>query len=198
MTTEGTAIDRDEATAGLGDGKPIEQGIRVGEALLPEMDEMIAAGRIRETTQDGAEYRTFEPVERELSQAESDAAILEAFAQAQRTIPATTPGDRLRAIADGSEMPGDDEALLVRLAELLDQDRCLAKLAQEPLYHSEPLFTLRGRDALAADCVRKWAARAEGRKVAPEKVADARRIADAMDAWPVKHLPGEPLPALQG
>jgi hypothetical protein len=53
----------------------------------------------------------------------------------------------------------------------------------------EPCFTIRGQDALGADTVRNWADRAERAGVRPELVAEARRIADAMDAWPTHKVP---------
>lgn len=74
--------------------------------------------------------------------------------------------------------------LFDEMASLLASNSCLANL--EP---AEPFFVLVAHDQLAAECVRKWAARAEGRKVRPEKVSGARAIADAMDAWPTHRLP---------
>lgn len=51
----------------------------------------------------------------------------------------------------------------------------------------EPVFTLRAQDRFAANTVRIWA----GWVLAdnPDMAAEARRIADAMDAWPVHKVP---------
>lgn len=65
---------------------------------------------------------------------------------------------------------------------------CLGKAADD-----EPLFILRGQDALAADLVRTWAAKVEANCTMTEhltgKVREARELADAMEAWPNKRLP---------
>lgn len=53
----------------------------------------------------------------------------------------------------------------------------------------EPVFLLRGQDALAAKHVRDWAEHAELRGASPEIVKAARDQADRMDAWPKKKLP---------
>ena len=47
----------------------------------------------------------------------------------------------------------------------------------------EPMFTLLGRDANAGVLVRLWADIREQRGEDPEKVAEARACADAMDAY---------------
>ena len=49
----------------------------------------------------------------------------------------------------------------------------------------EPMFTLLARDPSASAFVRAWAAKHGGEK--PEKAAEARGIADAMDAWRKEH-----------
>jgi hypothetical protein len=49
----------------------------------------------------------------------------------------------------------------------------------------EPMFTLLARDPTAPAFVRAWAAKHGGEK--PEKAAEARGIADAMEAWRKEH-----------
>jgi len=53
----------------------------------------------------------------------------------------------------------------------------------------EPIFCLVGRDRYAALVVRIWADIAEASGVDPEKVADARRCADALHTWGPKTEP---------
>lgn len=55
---------------------------------------------------------------------------------------------------------------------------CLGKA-----FDDEPLFILRGNDKLAPDMVRSWAAWADVHRCPSEKVAEARRLATAMEAW---------------
>lgn len=49
----------------------------------------------------------------------------------------------------------------------------------------EPVFVLRAQDMLAPELVREWVFRARINGVPEEKVAEARRIADAMEDWQV-------------
>jgi hypothetical protein len=56
----------------------------------------------------------------------------------------------------------------------------------------EPVFLLRAQDRAAANTVRAWAALVEALGGPPEVVANARRQADLMDAWPVKKVPDSP------
>lgn len=65
-----------------------------------------------------------------------------------------------------------------------DDDKCLAKV--QP---GEPIFVLRGQDLLAPLLVREWASLAELRGCAPEKVAEARECAAAMERWPTRKYP---------
>lgn len=51
----------------------------------------------------------------------------------------------------------------------------------------EPVFTLRAQDQYAAYAVRTWAGAVLAHN--PEMAEEARRIADAMDAWPTKKIP---------
>lgn len=61
---------------------------------------------------------------------------------------------------------------------------CLAKLKP-----GEPYFVLRGQDTLAPDLVREWASFAAADGCPQEKLDDANRIADAMEAWPHRKAP---------
>lgn len=53
----------------------------------------------------------------------------------------------------------------------------------------EPIFVLRAQDKLAANVVRFWCDRAQAAGVNKEKVAEARAIADLMEAWPNRKKP---------
>lgn len=61
---------------------------------------------------------------------------------------------------------------------------CLTKLAP-----NEPYFVLRAQDRLAPEHVEAWAIEAELNSCPAGKVADARRIADAMRRWPKRKIP---------
>lgn len=52
----------------------------------------------------------------------------------------------------------------------------------------EPVFLLRAKDPLAAQTVRLWAAMAQ-LEHGGEKVAEARHLADEMDAWNQHNIP---------
>lgn len=54
----------------------------------------------------------------------------------------------------------------------------------------EPVFTLLARDPMAPQLIRLWAAQRWSEHEDPSVVADARRIADAMEEWRKKHRPG--------
>lgn len=160
------------------------------------MDDEVTAGRVRETTQPGDAFRTFAPAGRELSQAETEAALRDAFEQAQRTIGQHDPSDLLRAIANGYSDPNNP--ILWRLAEMMELDPCLAKLALKPPGDTEPIFTLRGRDKLAPIAVRHWAALASqhgtitnaGKPTGlAEKLQSAHAIAVRMDCYPGRRMP---------
>ena len=64
-----------------------------------------------------------------------------------------------------------------------------SKLGTKQITITEPAFTLRGQDPFAARLVKEWADLAQSAGVDPLKVADARRIADEMAAWPGKKIP---------
>lgn len=55
---------------------------------------------------------------------------------------------------------------------------CLGKAAD-----GEPIFILRGQDALAADLVERWAVEAQGVGCPWNKVLEAKRLAQAMREW---------------
>lgn len=75
---------------------------------------------------------------------------------------------------------------MLKKDELANPRSCLSRAAPE-----EPIFVLRGKDALAAQTVRLWAAMALGRHE-PDKIVDALQLADMMDAWR-KQLPPPPV-----
>lgn len=53
----------------------------------------------------------------------------------------------------------------------------------------EPVFLVRGQDAVGGDAVRAWADLAEGAGAAPDILRIARDHAAKMDAWPKKKTP---------
>ena len=53
----------------------------------------------------------------------------------------------------------------------------------------EPVFLIRGQDAVGGEAVRAWANLAEANGAAPEILRVAREHADKMDAWPKKKTP---------
>jgi hypothetical protein len=61
---------------------------------------------------------------------------------------------------------------------------CLGHLAPD-----EPYFVLRAQDCLAAEHVETWAIEAQLNGCAPQKVAEARRVAVAMRRWPKRKMP---------
>lgn len=54
----------------------------------------------------------------------------------------------------------------------------------------EPTFTLIARDPMAPALIRLWAAQRWQEHEDPEKVAEARECADAMEAWRKEHRGG--------
>lgn len=68
------------------------------------------------------------------------------------------------------------------------------RLDGKPIPEDEPIFVLRGQDALAARIVHLYAD--EYREIAvndpwhQDKVSDIRAIADRMEAWRPKKMPG--------
>lgn len=53
----------------------------------------------------------------------------------------------------------------------------------------EPLFVLRAQDALAVSAVLHWAHEAEIEGTSRETIAEARKVAAEMAAWPTKKIP---------
>ena len=70
--------------------------------------------------------------------------------------------------------------------------RLQEKLDSGDIHPDEPLFTLRARDAVAAGIVRQWANKALSAGASTAKVAGAKELANLMDVWPVKQVPGRP------
>lgn len=56
-------------------------------------------------------------------------------------------------------------------------------------FDGEPIFILRGQDLIAPGLVLQWANRAAKNGTPAEKVEEARKIAAAMEAWPVRKYP---------
>lgn len=52
----------------------------------------------------------------------------------------------------------------------------------------EPVFLIRGQDAVGAQAVRAWAALAEANGAAPDILRVARAHADLMERWPKKKI----------
>ena len=69
-----------------------------------------------------------------------------------------------------------------------------AKMADGSLPEDEPLFVLRAKDCHAAEIVRAWVARCNyfNHRVPQEKLDEALSLAERMDAWPIKQIPGRP------
>jgi hypothetical protein len=55
------------------------------------------------------------------------------------------------------------------------------------VHPDEPMFRLLGRDPMAGSLVRLWAKQREAENEDPEKVAEARECAKAMDSWALQH-----------
>lgn len=70
-----------------------------------------------------------------------------------------------------------------------DYDHAVKLATLDP---GEPLFVLRGRDAVAGDTVRAWAGLAHRAGAPDEAVELALQQADRIDAWPLKKAPDGP------
>jgi hypothetical protein len=70
--------------------------------------------------------------------------------------------------------------------------RLIDKIASGDLPSDEPLFVLRARDCTAAEHVHRWADRAERQGTPPDKISEARTLAESMERWPVIQVPGRP------
>lgn len=66
--------------------------------------------------------------------------------------------------------------------EISNPDSCLNKAADD-----EPLFVLRAHDRMAPMTVRQWAMRAKAFGSPKEKIDEAHRIANRMEAWAKEH-----------
>lgn len=79
---------------------------------------------------------------------------------------------------------------MIKRMELLTPTSCLNRAHPE-----EPVFVLRAKDPLAAMAVRHWATMAFGRHEA-DKLKEAEKLADQMDAWRAQNIPqcARPLP----
>ena len=62
----------------------------------------------------------------------------------------------------------------------------------------EPVFLIRGQDAVGGDAVRAWADLAEASGARPDILTIAREHAAKMDAWPKKKTPDLPLTSGEG
>lgn len=63
---------------------------------------------------------------------------------------------------------------------------------QGKIPEDEPVFLIRGQDAVGAVTVHQWAANAEKAGASPEIVEAAREQARRMASWPKKKLPNMP------
>lgn len=70
------------------------------------------------------------------------------------------------------------------IADALVGKGCLGKAAD-----NEPVFILRAQDMLAADLVDVWAIQANAAGCSPDKVSDAKRLAQEMREWPNRKNP---------
>src|SRR5271167_4124368 len=61
----------------------------------------------------------------------------------------------------------------------------------------EPTFTLLARDPMAPVLIRMWAAQRWAEHDDPEKIAEARACADAMDRWRAQRGSSPVLPAVE-
>lgn len=80
------------------------------------------------------------------------------------------------------------------MSRALNEIVCIAaKVRDGEMSMDEPLFVLRARDWLSGPVVREWARQAEEAGCPVKKIKEARALADQMDAWNVKRLPGRPM-----
>lgn len=77
------------------------------------------------------------------------------------------------------------KADLVR--DLRNNAGCIGRTAGD-----EPVFLICARDPLGGPIVRNWASGAIAHRVNPDKIADALRIASAMDAWHIEARAANP------
>ena len=72
-----------------------------------------------------------------------------------------------------------------KIDEIAAGDSCLNKAADD-----EPVFVLRAKDPNGAQTVRHWANIA-GENHEPEKITEARELADKMDEWRKQNAPDD-------
>ncbi len=70
--------------------------------------------------------------------------------------------------------------------------RLSAKIADGSMSPNEPLFVLRGQDALAVFIVREWILLASTYGTPPAKLTEAMQRAAEMDEWQPRQIPGRP------
>jgi hypothetical protein len=75
---------------------------------------------------------------------------------------------------------------VIKSKELATPTSCLNKAASD-----EMVFVLRAKDPVAAQTIRHWATMAEGIHE-PERIAEARAAADAMDLYRAKLRVADP------
>jgi hypothetical protein len=85
-------------------------------------------------------------------------------------------------------MPGRGE--MKAIEELA---RLAAKIADGGMLPDEPLFVLRGKDALAGIVVREWVKIAEQHGTPIAKLTEATLLSSRMDEWEPRQIPGRPL-----
>lgn len=79
------------------------------------------------------------------------------------------------------------------MMKAIDEIRNLqAKLNSGDLPPNEPIFYLRAQDSTASTFVRAWAENARDYGTPEHKCIEAEVLADAMDDWPTKQIPGRP------
>lgn len=96
------------------------------------------------------------------------------------------PGGSVRG---GIAILGDSQDQQIALAERIRNLLALSDACLDKLDPGEPFFVLRGKDATAAILVQSWAAGAERVGACPEKVAEARATADAMQNYHGRRMP---------
>ena len=74
--------------------------------------------------------------------------------------------------------------MATKAVERDDSESCWNKAKDDDI-----LFILKGTDITAAGLVMQWANRAAKNGAPAKKVDEARRIAEAMEAWPTRKMP---------
>jgi len=71
-------------------------------------------------------------------------------------------------------------------------EHLLRKIETGKLPEDEPLFVLRAKDVLASGLIHIWIIAAKAMGVPSEKLDKAQKLADEIDSWPIKEIPGCP------